>query len=111
MRPGWRAGALLLMAATVAAVAVGAVRGVLGAAQAPVSANFVVGQIDVTKTALNFVDATGVTGPHGVAIDHANGHVLVADTGNNRVLGWKSATAFASGGAADLVIGQADFNS
>ena len=49
--------------------------------------------------------------PAGVAIDKANGHVLVADSQNNRVMGWKSATAFAAGGAADLVIGQPDFNS
>ena len=49
--------------------------------------------------------------PAGVAIDKANGHVIVADSQNNRVMGWLSATAFAAGGAADLVIGQADFNS
>ncbi len=49
--------------------------------------------------------------PAGVAIDAAAGHVLVADTQNNRVMGWKSEHAFAAGGAADLVIGQPDFNS
>ena len=49
--------------------------------------------------------------PAGVAIDQSAGHVLVADTQNNRVLGWKSEHAFASGGAADLVIGQPDFHS
>ena len=49
--------------------------------------------------------------PAGVAIDKANGHVIVADSQNNRVMGWVSAAAFAAGGAADLVIGQPDFNS
>ena len=37
--------------------------------------------------------------------------MLVADSQNNRVLGWKSESAFASGGAAALVIGHPDFNS
>ncbi|MDO8431454.1 MAG: choice-of-anchor D domain-containing protein [Candidatus Binatus sp.] len=110
MRPVWRAG-VFVVAAVVAAIAIGAVRGVLRAAQSAVSATAALGQIDLTNIAMNFVDATGVTGPHGVAIDLANDHVIVADTGNNRVLGWASATAFARGGAADLVIGQTDFNS
>src|SRR5271166_422501 len=74
-------------------------------------ADRVLGQIDFVKNAVNFVDPIGMDAPAGVAIDKAAGHVLVADTQNNRVMGWKSAAAFASGGAADLVIGQPDFNS
>ena len=70
-----------------------------------------IGQINFVKNQVNFVDAIGMNAPAGVAIDKANGHVIVADSQNNRVMGWKSATAFASGGAADLVIGQPDFNS
>ncbi len=42
------------------------------------------------------------------AID-ADGHLYVADTANSRVLGWTSASAFADGAAAALVIGQPDF--
>ena len=69
------------------------------------------GQIDFINNQVNFVDAIGMNAPVGVAIDKANGHVIVADSQNNRVMGWKSASAFAAGGAADLVIGQPDFNS
>ena len=75
------------------------------------SADRVLGQIDFVQNQVNFVDAIGMNAPTGVAIDKANGHVIVADSQNNRVMGWKSVTAFASGGAADLVIGQPDFNS
>ena len=75
------------------------------------SADRVLGQIDFVKNQVNFVDAIGMNAPAGVAIDKANGHVIVADSHNNRVMGWKSAAAFAAGGAADIVIGQPDFNS
>jgi DNA-binding beta-propeller fold protein YncE len=71
----------------------------------------VLGQIDFINNQVNFVDAIGMNAPAGVAIDKANGHVIVADSQNNRVMGWKSAAGFAAGGAADLVIGQPDFNS
>jgi len=86
-------------------------RGVLRAGAGAPSADRVLGQIDFIKNAVNFVDAIGMDAPAGVAIDQSAGHVLVADTQNNRVMGWKSAQAFASGGAADLVIGQPDFYS
>ncbi len=42
------------------------------------------------------------------AID-SNGHLYVADAINSRVLGWPSASAFADGDAAAIVIGQNDF--
>ena len=76
-----------------------------------VSADRVLGRADFIKNAVNYVDPIGMNVPAGVAIDRTAGHVLVADSQNNRVLGWKSESAFASGGAADLVIGQPDFNS
>ncbi|HEY9159385.1 choice-of-anchor D domain-containing protein [Candidatus Binatus sp.] len=85
--------------------------GVLRAGVGALSAVRVLGQIDFIKTAVNFVDPIGMHAPAGVAIDQSAGHVLVADTQNNRVLGWKSIAAFVSGGAADLVMGQSDFNS
>ncbi len=105
MRPGLRTGGIVSL--IVAGALVAAVRAGVGA----VSADRVIGQIDFIKNQVNFVDAIGMNAPAGVAIDKANGHVIVADSQNNRVMGWVSAAAFAAGGAADLVIGQPDFNS
>jgi sugar lactone lactonase YvrE len=48
--------------------------------------------------------------PAGVAIDQRSGRLFVADSLNNRVLGWPDSAAFATGAAADLVLGQADFS-
>ncbi len=105
MRPGLRSGGIVLLIA--AGMLVAAVRAGVGGS----SADGVLGQSDFVHNQVNFVDAIGMNAPADVAIDKANGHVLVADSENNRVMGWLSATAFAAGGAADLVIGQADFNS
>ena len=105
MRPGLRSGGIVSLIA--AGMLVAAVRAGVGSS----SADGVLGQIDFVHNQVNFVDAIGMNAPAAVAIDKANGHVLVADSQNNRVMGWLSATAFASGGAADLVIGQADFKS
>src|SRR5215469_8336298 len=44
----------------------------------------------------------------GIVIDSA-GHLYVADTDNNRILGWSSASSFKTAQSADLVIGQPDF--
>jgi sugar lactone lactonase YvrE len=109
VRPGWRTGGIFSV--IVAGVLIGAVGGVLRAGVGTTTANLVIGQINFTNNQVNFVDAIGMNAPAGVAIDQANGHVIVADSQNNRVMGWKSATAFATGGAADIVIGQPDFNS
>jgi sugar lactone lactonase YvrE len=70
------------------------------------------GQIDFTHSTINFVrgsslDVTASPAP-GVAVDSANGCVYVADTGNNRVLGWQNETSFANGAAANIIIGQRD---
>ena len=40
----------------------------------------------------------------------SNRPVYASDGGNNRVLGWRDATAFSNGAPADLVIGQPDFS-
>ncbi len=111
MRPGLRTGGIVLTGVVAAALVLATMRGVLRAAVGALSADRVLGQIDFTNNAVNFVDAIGMNAPAGVMIDKTAGHVLVADTQNNRVLGWKSAHAFAAGGAADLVLGQPDFNS
>ena len=111
MRPSSRTFAIVFAAAIAAVLVLATMHGVLRAGVGAFSADRVLGQIDFIKNAMNFVDPIGMNAPAGVAIDKASGHVLVADSQNNRVLGWKSAAAFAAGGAADLVIGQRDFNS
>jgi uncharacterized protein (TIGR03437 family) len=59
----------------------------------------------------NLVEGKELYNPEGVALDTSvNPPILyVADTANNRVLGWKNALAFSNGQPADLVIGQQDF--
>jgi sugar lactone lactonase YvrE len=74
-------------------------------------ASLVFGQADFFKNAPNFVDAAAMSAPRAVAIDTSvsPNHVWVADTGNNRVLGWNDASTYLSGATADIVIGQPDF--
>jgi sugar lactone lactonase YvrE len=110
VRPGLRTSGIVLAAFIAGQLLIATVR-LLRAEVGASGADRVLGQIDFIKNQVNFVDAIGMNAPAGVAIDRANGHVTVADSQNNRVMGWKSAAAFASGGAADIVIGQPDFNS
>ena len=83
-------------------------------ANAGTIANRVLGQIDFVHGAPNTVDAASLAlnaggSQHiGLAVDSA-GHLYVADLTNNRVLGWHSVAALASGEPADLVVGQTDF--
>ncbi len=65
----------------------------------------------LTATAPNLVEGREFNGPQALALDTtaATPVLYVADTGNNRVLGWKDATAFTKGNFADKVIGQRDF--
>jgi hypothetical protein len=111
MRSGSKTGGIVFAAAIAAGFVLATMRGVLRAGVGALSADRVLGQIDFIKNAVNLVDPIGMNAPASVAIDKASGHVLVADSQNNRVLGWKSTLAFASGGPADLVIGEPDFNS
>jgi hypothetical protein len=53
----------------VAAIAVGAVGSRLRAATGETLADQLLGQIDFVKTAANFVDATAMDSPHGIALD------------------------------------------
>ena len=59
----------------------------------------------------NLVEGKELYNPEAVALDTSVNPpiVYVADTGNNRVLGWKNALSFSNGQPADLVIGQQDF--
>ena len=54
---------------------------------------------------------TGLSGPVSIALgpNPAAAHLYIADTGNNRVLGYRDAAALSNGAAADLVIGQQNF--
>jgi uncharacterized protein (TIGR03437 family) len=58
----------------------------------------------------NLVEGRELYNPEGIALDTTSSPAIlyVSDTGNNRVLAWKNATAFSNGQKADLVIGQAD---
>jgi sugar lactone lactonase YvrE len=80
-------------------------------------ADAVLGQVNVPSTnfsfnTVNFVDGAGLDLQDqtfgSVAIDTSRtpNRVYVADTANNRVLGWSNITAFTTHAAADIVIGQ-----
>ena len=81
------------------------------AMQGDTIADRVLGQVDFTHNALSSADASDLNSPSGVAIDATAtpNRLYVADTSNNRVLGYRDAASFANGAAADLVIGQPDF--
>ncbi len=71
----------------------------------------VVGQDTLTQSTVNLVEGREFSSPQGVALDLSqNPPILyVADTGNNRVLGFRNAQAPGNGQKADIVIGQVDF--
>ncbi len=58
----------------------------------------------------NYVEGKELYQPWGVAVDGSSNppHLYVADGQNNRVLAWRNASGFATGDAADMVIGQQD---
>jgi uncharacterized protein (TIGR03437 family) len=55
----------------------------------------------------NLVEGRELNRPQAVAVG-ADGALYVSDTFNNRVLGWRNASAFDNGAPADIVIGQRD---
>lgn len=65
------------------------------------------GQPDLTQSAPG-LSATSLNGPAGLHVDAA-GRLWVADSGNWRVLMYENASSLPSGSAADLVLGQPDF--
>lgn len=69
-------------------------------------------KLAITTTSPNLVEGRELNSPQGVAIDTTTTPpgLYVADTSNNRVLGWKNGKA-ANGSLADVVIGQRDVNS
>jgi hypothetical protein len=70
------------------------------------SPDVVVGQPDFTSTS-PATTRSSLNGPKGVL--YVGGKLFVADTNNNRVLIWNSLPT-TNGAPADLVLGQADFN-
>ncbi len=74
----------------------------------------VVGQASVRSVASsdhpNLVEGKEVWRPNAVAVDTSISPpaLYVSDSGNNRVLGWRSAASFANGAPADIVVGQRD---
>ena len=75
-------------------------------------ANGAGGQPDVSHNAPNYVDAIGENSAGGIAVDASSDaparHVYVADTINNRVLGWSDVSAYVSAEPAEIVFGQPD---
>src|SRR5271155_3581903 len=68
------------------------------------------GQLDMVHNGFNLVDGIGLALPEGAALDTSvsPNRLYVADSYNNRVLGWNNAAGFINGAPADLVIGQTD---
>ncbi len=100
-----------VMLVALAALAMLALVALLPAATGDTIADQVLGQADFLHESPNTVDGASLSAPDFVAIDRkaSPNHLYLADTANNRVLGWKNAASFTNGAAADLVIGQPDF--
>ena len=77
------------------------------------NASVVLGQPDFTHGSANELTASSQYQPQQIAIDSSTTphRLYLADSSNNRVLGWRNATSFSNGASADMVIGQPDFNS
>jgi sugar lactone lactonase YvrE len=77
------------------------------------TADAVLGKVDFVHGGANITTARGLYGPLSVAVDTTAtpNHIYVADSLNNRVLGWRDASLLSNGAAADLVFGQPDFTS
>ncbi len=73
----------------------------------------VIGQLSpkLTSTSPNLVEGREFQFPEGVVVDASSkpSPLYVADTGNNRILGFRNAASFTNGQFADIVIGQPDF--
>ena len=61
----------------------------------------------------NYLEGRELNGPNGIALDNSVSPPIlyVADSGNNRVLGYRYGTQLVAGTHADIVIGQVDFYS
>ena len=77
-------------------------------AQLSVSAYRALGQSDLRQNGVNRVQGVEMNAPTAVAIDGRGGalHLYVADTRNNRVLGWQDAGSYQIGEPPGIVLGQ-----
>lgn len=73
------------------------------------TADRVLGQVNFTANTAG-LSASTFNGPSGLALAPDN-RLFVVDYSQHRVLSWPDATAFQTGEAADLVLGQPDFES
>ncbi len=75
------------------------------------TADVVFGQFDFNHGAANFVDGKGFFNPALIATGSSSlgGSLYLADSANNRVLGWCNSAKLTNTQVADLVIGQSDF--
>ena len=66
--------------------------------------------IQITNLNPNLVEGRELDTPEGIALDLSTNPpaLYISDLANNRVLGFRSATSFSNGRAADLVLGQPD---
>ncbi len=73
----------------------------------------VIGQnsLTITNTNPNLVEGREMFNPFGLALDLTTNPpgLYVADSANNRVLGFRNAATFSNGQKADIVLGQPDF--
>jgi len=74
------------------------------------TADVVLGQGNFGHNTANEVDGSAFSAPNWVALDNSVSppRLYVADSSNNRVLGFNNATSFANGAPADIVLGQPD---
>src|SRR5207244_2509561 len=74
-------------------------------------ADRVLGQASPNFDGIDIIARNGLASPNDVAVFRgvSPNQVYVADTVNNRVLGWNDAASFANGAPADVVLGQPDF--
>ena len=83
----------------------------LGAAPAAIIADRALGKPDYVSNYANVPTQKRVNNPVGVAVDrsHTPNRLWMVDIGNNRVLGYGSASTIASDSPADRVLGQPSF--
>lgn len=70
-------------------------------------------ELSLESASPNLVEGRELYYPRAIAFDASvtPPHVYIADTGNNRILGWSNANKLSHGDFADLVVGQPDFYS
>ena len=72
----------------------------------------VIGQLSTTVSSVNpnLVEGRELEAPESVVVDTSSNPspLYIADTGNNRILGFRNAASFTNGQVADIVIGQPD---